>query len=127
MSAGIRWSAIECWRRRSPTRSRRACCVTSIQNWKLIYSRRWTRGAQPRVITGKSQPCANFTGGRVIRNMARFMHSCLLKGGQHENIAYLPGVGLRRNGVHDLARREAAGGGFGKPLQLQTETAAGPL
>jgi hypothetical protein len=50
--------------------------------------------------------------GGVIRNMARFMH-CLPKGGQLEDIANLHRLGLRRDYVDDLARREAAGGRFG--------------
>jgi hypothetical protein len=46
----------------------------------------------------------------VIRNMARFMHRDLPKGGQLEDIANVVGLGLRRDYVDDLSRREAAGG-----------------
>ena len=41
------------------------------------------------------------------------MHRDLPKGGRLEDIANLPGLGLRRDYVDDLLRREAAGGRFG--------------
>jgi hypothetical protein len=54
----------------------------------------------------------------VIRNMARFMHRDLPKGGQLEDIANAVGLGLRRDYVGDLSRREAAGGRLGQTGEL---------
>ena len=54
----------------------------------------------------------------VIRNMARFMHRDLPKGGQLEDIANVVGLGLRRHYVDDLSRREAAGGRLGETGEL---------
>jgi len=60
----------------------------------------------------------------VIRNMARFMHRDLPKGGQLEDIAKLLGLGLRGCYVGHLPRREAAGGRLGRTVQLQADEAA---
>jgi hypothetical protein len=50
--------------------------------------------------------------------MARFMHRDLPKGGQLEDIANVVGLGLRRDYVDDLSRREAAGGRLGQTDEL---------
>jgi hypothetical protein len=51
--------------------------------------------------------------GRSRSGVNRFMHRDLPKGGQLEDIANLHRLGLRRDHVDDLPRREAAGGRFG--------------
>jgi hypothetical protein len=50
--------------------------------------------------------------------MTRFMRHDLPKGGQLEDIANMVWLGLRRDYVDDLSRREATGGRLGQTGEL---------